>query len=476
MSDPKGTQQEEFVHLLAEPIPAGATQRLRVRLNRLRALVELLTVPESLALRRRLNSPTDHLGELFRLELSTTVREQLLTALDDASRGDERGTTPTDKGLGPSAPRPEDPHGGSQHGEGTPAPIPSPKERPETVPTHFHNWGELRPGGSEEQQAVTERTGRDFDLFAAMRGAIGLAAGGLAAGLGVVAGIQKLSELQERIPEYVVKEALCLAYTYMVEAQSAPRTPWRNLKTMGRAGEIAGRHMAEWDQSNRFGAVVPVIDVNVHQGNFPVIDLLSHDKPLSVKTRYSISEAHRRPGPNAKPEAVAAWERKVGQAYARDLLMVIGDKDIHPKAVSTRLASAKAILNHLEAFREQGGLLDKLPGTPTIEEVVEFIRSETHVLIPSDHVSLARRAAGELLVRMYEEGKLNVLGIPQDLAPNELLPIIGKLIWRLAPNAVASSDLQAMLGVLARHPNLQTMWDTKPKEWPREWGDPPRCE
>lgn len=475
LSAPRGAQQEKFVRLLADPIPAGARERLQVRLVGLRSLVRSLSVPESLALRARLNSPTDHLGALFRLELATTVREQLLVILDDAASATERGTTLIDKGVGPETPLPEDFHSGDRFGEDTsgPTPGPQPKEEQETPPTSFHDWRELGPRGSERQQPGT---GREFDLFAAMRDAIGLSAGALGMGLAVIAGGQRLSELQERIPVYVAEQALCVAYNYMVARQDAPRTPWRNNHIMGRAGELAALHLAEWDVGNRFGAVTGVIDANLYEHNFPVTDLLSRDRPLSVKTRYSISEANRRPGPDATPEMMAKWERKVGQTYARDLLMIIGNKDIHVKAVNARLASAKAILNNLEAFRAHGGLLGNLSATPTIGEVVEFIRSDTHVLIPSDHVPYARRAAGELLTRMYAEGKLNVLGIPQDLAAEELFPIISELTWRLVPNAVSSSDLQAMFGVLARHPNLRAMWNTKPKDWPLEWGGPPTCK
>lgn len=457
---PTDEHQRTFVRFLAEPIAAGERSRIVDRARRLQQLVTGLSPPAARAMLGRLQDPADPMARLFKLELATWHRNRLVSELQAVALAEERGTKPHDRGveLPEAAPPPTPPPPVPEPPKPPKPPKPEPPEPepPEPEPPEPPEPG----GGDEEGPSIWDRlTDKAFDVGRALRDSIGPAVGVGAVGVGVVFTADRLLRA---VPEYVLAEALQKAFNHL--ARSSLNRPNEVDSAVGRAGEIAADHIARWKLRNSPGGF---LDLNALRSNFPVADYFVEDEFVSVKTRGIRSI---RPDPQAPAAAHIEWERRLGQSYALDLFNVI--RDDHSKWVGKREKAAQAILDNLGDLRLRGLLVSELTGDPDLADAVEFVRRKTVVMVPADHVAIARDQAGRSLARRYLAGELDVLGIPQGLPLEQVAPQISEIVGRIVPNGVAASDLRALLDVAKRLPAIQQRLGTN-EEWPASWGKPP---
>lgn len=474
---PTDEHQRRLVRYLAEPIGASERSKIVDRSRRLKDLVTDLSPPAAAAMLGRLENPSDPLARLFKLELATWHRNRLVSQLRASALAEDRGTTPQARGLDPppvppSAPPPippPPPTPPEPPKPPTPPQVPDPPPGPPPEPPKAPKPPRTKPPGAKPPTPKVDDddglsiwdwfTDKAFDVGRALRDSIGAAMG---IGVVGVAGIFTADRLLRTVPEYVLAEALQRAFNHL--ARSPLTRTWSMNRAVGRAGELAADHIARWQLRSKPGGFV---DLNALQGNFPVADYFVEDGLVSVKTRFIRTP---RPAPDAPADVHIEWEARVGQSYALDLFNVI--RDDHSKWVGKREKAAQAILDNLDALRQQGVLKNELTGDPDLAEAVEFVRRKTVVMVPADRVAIARDQLGQALARRYLAGELDILGIPQDRPIEEVATHISAITARIVPNAVATSDLRALLEVARRLPAIQQRLGTN-EEWPPTWGKPP---
>lgn len=253
------------------------------------------------------------------------------------------------------------------------------------------------------------------------------------------------------LPALVLEKAIRHAF----ELRRLARNTW-----VGLAGELAAEMVAEWFLSKSGGG--KVFNLNSIRKNYIGLDLITSREPISVKV-YGIRSKF----------TGAELEKQLASRYKKDVLKLIGSHDLDKrfqKKIAVRLIKDRDII------QKAGVSPTALSGVVTPDKpdnVIKFIRENSVLGVPDDHVQLIHRNVGNHLLEMYKKGGLP--GIQVGLSDNAAAPLISKMLSeRVRSIGIKSTDIQLLLDVAERLPSARdTVIRGGKRNWPSSWGTPP---
>lgn len=227
---------------------------------------------------------------------------------------------------------------------------------------------------------------------------------------------------------------------------------------LGLAGEKAAQVLAEWALGKAGINPDLLFDLNSIRKNFPGFDFIHPTSGISVKA-YGVV---------GKKLIGEALEKQVILKYREQLAKLVGNSYLDRRY---QLKIAKAMLQNRGTMGRSWPTA--LAGNVTEEAVAEWIRNNSQIMIPSDHVPYLNKYEGTRLYNEYKKGGLP--GIPANLPLKEATSRINDLVVsRIKPLGIRTDDLKLILELADRLPSLQNSVITGGKRnWPSNWGTPP---
>lgn len=350
-SHPEDAAQGELIALLEQPISSFDNRRIVARADALRNLFETMSESYARRLYERLSSPSDPLGDLFRLELSKQLRHDLLDSLRMPAQSFDRGTngrglTGVDGVLSlqitPKAEitqqRPPD---GRDAG-------------PRRVATIFDPpiTQEQSHGGGDS----SDRTWL-FDL---------LPPGGHIASLliaGVLTGPTLKAALEAAAVEAAWNAVITAGETYITTV-------------VGEAAEAAALEFMKGQLGH------DVLNLNTIKNHFPLIDLISPGGICSVKILGVLS--------------TVPFEETIANKYFNFM--------VNPNA-STTLKAASLLFNLRRVLKKHwpAGFNPK-----SIQDVVHYVRANMCLRVPNNHIELVTGEIKRQLNRKIKSGEIRL--------------------------------------------------------------------
>lgn len=190
---------------------------------------------------------------------------------------------------------------------------------------------------------------------------------------------------------------------------------------VGMAGEAA----AEKLMSRVLGVdASKIFNLNILRSNFPVADLISPRGLSSVKVRGLLGA-----------RVGAARAPSLALEYVQDLV----DIAVGGPAGDPKLAKAAQLLFDNRGMLKARGAWPTSFNPRSVAEVERYIRNETALYIPHDHVQLVKRTIGEVLHRRVQSGNIR---LPPGTNP---VAWVNSFVDRVHSIGVRSSDFEVFL-------------------------------
>jgi hypothetical protein len=406
-SAPQDQAQSELIAQLGLPMGASQTRDQAKRVDALAAQFSLMDPTRARRLYARLSNRGDALGQLFELTLHPLTQTSLLGLLRATGNGHDRGTGPTARGTDNRQPPPPrksliPPPVVPQ----PPSPIPTPPQPRSPIP--------MPPQPGPQGPRIIDPPDPDSRswIWGPLTRVAGLLGVTLSAGL--------------RILNPALLEAAADAAWLVFQTEEGSLTA-----LYGRAGEAAAE------------AILPAVlgvnpalvkNLNDYVANIPVVDIATPFGLPSVKVRGVASAL--------QGSALDSYLRSAYTSVLYDL--IVGG----PRADAALQKAANILLK----IRPQLG-----PSWPadlkdlTPDGVVKYLREETPVLIPDNHVDLMRRTRGEDLYRRISNNpRLKYqFGIKDNGV--DMANFINRQIDRFGSLHVTSEDIEAIAKLAAGH-------------------------
>jgi outer membrane protein OmpA-like peptidoglycan-associated protein len=288
-----------------------------------------------------------------------------------------------------------------------PPPPPPPPPRPPKPPVF--RW---RPPGVTTSLPPSDPAGPSW-----VWGPIGLAATAL--GTVVTIGVRVLSAAE-------LAEILEAAWLVFQLEGGKPLTT-----VMGMAGEAAAEKLM-----SRVLGVDPakVVNLNSLRSNFPVADLISPRGLASVKVRGLLGAT-----------VGAARDPTLALEYIQDLV----DIAVGGPSVDRKLADAASFLFDNRDLLKARGAWPTGFSPRSVAAVERYVRNETQLFIPNDHVQLVKRTIGEVLNRRVQSGNIR---LPPGTNP---VAWVTSFVDRVHSIGITSSDLNVLLEATKHIPKEQ---------------------
>ncbi len=473
--------EKEFIRLLALPISAKNQTAIHGRVNAFNDIIRKLSLNDLIHLESKLSNNKHSLHKLYRLELRTQFRNNLLKNIqllileqDKIYKEKERGTEDraiNETGIKPKIPtditKPKDNNTKPDKPVKPTKDKATEEEEDEEDETHIpippggFTLPEIGKGGSLE--GFTEGGKAWLRKSAELLGyGVGVA--------GVGMSIFALSDFTVR----AAGRAAALKFASSV-AESRARAALENKKInpraltriIGDAGEAAARVVAELSiETDRQGSNVFSLDKLLPGRNFAGLDFMSQANPIQVKVRgifttivkeekeriaiKRVNNLIKLIGPNSKKSI------QMYSDYARDFMRLWDETRYDYNKGSGGGGAADALMKYRKDL--QGRLLwpvsEKLRGK---SQVQKWIKDKVILMVPEDHVAGVVRTVSQQLFDKYLKQKLPDMA---ELTEREAIRRIKSMVSRQVKGiAIDSSSIRLIVNTVINDPEYRDYFD-----------------
>jgi len=438
LSSPEDAAQRELVRQLDLPIASTDTAKIVKRYDELRIQFGMMSPSVAKRMHKRLTDSLDPLADFMRLELADWHRQELIKLAEARAQASSGTVAP------PREPSPPQRKGPPITGRPpyVPPPIVVPRgTTPPPVTPVRPPHAPTAPRFDPKSLVVKLDSNTESWLANSLTGVAKMAGVGL-------------SILTAAIPAGILEKAAEAAWlVYQFERLSA-----RAL--LGLAGERAAREIAIWMLEKKLGIPASAIfDLNLIAKNFPGLDLIAPDLPVSVKTFGILSEL-----------TGEAYRKSVFKSYKAAAVKLFDPNHMLDRRYQEKVA--KRLLASEKRLRDEGVWPSSLGPSPTPADFVKWIHDKGIILIPDDHVQLVRQGMGQEYFILYQQGKLPAIapGLPDNVAAERISSLIMR---RFQSSGLKSTDYRLLGDVASRLPMAPNALTRRKPAWLSTWGQPP---
>jgi len=458
LASPESQDQTEFVRLLALPIDAHDRSGVVTRYNEMRALFGRLYPASAQRMHQRMVTPNDPLGDLAKLELARWHRNELLSLAQ--ARGKELDRGAIDRGTTPLPPEPRRKKDPEPIIGGVPAPKrPDPIQVIPPTPTQVVPLPpptKTTPRTPVVIDAPTAPKLTPTTLYVSIKDPT--TPGWLERSLNGVAKIAgfALSALVAMVPAQTLERAAQAAWLVFQLRKLTPA------QLVGLAGEMAAEAMAVWVLESKMGIPASkIFNLNTLAKNFPGLDLLAPNLPISVKTYGVLSK-----------KAGEALSRQLMSKYKGDAMKLFDVNHVLHRRYQRKVASR--LLAKRSELTKAGVWPSYLSGSKVTEDqVAKYVRDHGVMMVPANHVGIVHMTMGQTYFEQYKQNLLPELkaGLSDQQVAKEIQSLLHR---RFISSGLMSTDYRALADVAQRLPSARdSVIGGRSKPWPSDWGEPP---